>query len=153
MINPKAYSPIRGWRMIATSLKAVVFWSENKSQRLFLYKGYEKDRLHSSIKLLVHSNHFAWNYMNMLACFWIDVEKETAYIHSNHTALPGEIAVLICLEAEYICFTKGIRLINCSPSQKTVEPSHDEANIPTKKVKSTDVINPSPATYKNEFKM
>jgi len=62
----------------------------------------------------------------------------------QYTVLPGEIAVLICLEAEYMCLTKGIRLINCSPSQKTVEPNHDEANIPTKKVKSTDVMNPSP---------
>jgi len=70
----------------------------------------------------------------------------------QYTVLPGEIAVLICLEAEYMCLTKGIRLINCSPSQKTVEPNHDEANIPTKKVKSTDVMNPSPATYKKELK-
>lgn len=72
-------------------------------------------------------------------------------IIKQYTTLPGDIAVLICLEAENMCFTKGIRLINCSPSQKTVEPSHDEANIPTKKVKSTDVMNPSPATNKNEL--
>jgi len=30
VINPNAYSPIRGWRIIATSLKAVVFWSVTK---------------------------------------------------------------------------------------------------------------------------
>uniref|UniRef100_A0A2P2M5L9 Uncharacterized protein n=1 Tax=Rhizophora mucronata TaxID=61149 RepID=A0A2P2M5L9_RHIMU len=56
----------------------------------------------------------------------------------------GEIAVLICLDAEYMCFTNGIRLINHSPSKKTVEPNHDEANMPTKKMKSSDVINPRP---------
>lgn len=30
VIKPKAYSPTRGWRIIATSLKAVVFWSTKK---------------------------------------------------------------------------------------------------------------------------
>lgn len=59
--------------------------------------------------------------------------------------LPGEIAELICLEAEYMCFTKGIRLINQSPIQKTVAPNHEEANIPMKNTKINDVMNPSPA--------
>lgn len=30
VIKPNAYSPTRGWRIIATSLKAVVFWSVKK---------------------------------------------------------------------------------------------------------------------------
>lgn len=59
--------------------------------------------------------------------------------------LPGEIAELICLDAEYICFTKGIRFINHSPIKNTVAPNHDEAKIPTKKIKIIDVMNPRPA--------
>lgn len=65
---------------------------------------------------------------------------------SAYTKLPGEIAALICLEAEYRCLTKGIRWMNHSPSQKSVEPNHDETNIPTKNTKSKDVMNPSPAS-------
>lgn len=57
-----------------------------------------------------------------------------------------------------MCFINGILLINHSPSQKTVAPIHDEANMPIKKIKKSDVINPRPATkrgkkkkpYKNE---
>lgn len=63
--------------------------------------------------------------------------------------LPGEIAELICLEAEYRCFTKGIRFIIHSPNQKTVAPNHDEANIPTKNIKINEVMNPSPAPRVN----
>lgn len=45
-----------------------------------------------------------------------------------------------------MCFINGIRLINHSPSQKTVEPVHDETNIPTKNIKSSEVTNPSPVS-------
>ncbi|KAA8519060.1 hypothetical protein F0562_016166 [Nyssa sinensis] len=38
-----------------------------------------------------------------------------------------------------MCFTKGIRLMNHSPSQKTVAPIHDDATIPTKR--SPEIIN------------
>lgn len=62
----------------------------------------------------------------------------------KHQILPGEIAAVICLEAEYMYFTKGILFINHSPSQKTVPPTHDEANIPTKNMKASDVTNPRP---------
>ena len=58
---------------------------------------------------------------------------------------PGDIAALICFEAEYICLTKGIRFITHSPTEKTAAPIHDETKTPTKKTKSRDVINPSPA--------
>lgn len=68
------------------------------------------------------------------------------WILSHKTKLPGEIAALICLEAEYICFTKGILLINHSPSEKRVAPVHDETKTPMKNTKSKDVINPSPAS-------
>lgn len=54
------------------------------------------------------------------------------------------MAALICLEAEYMCFINGIRFINHSPSQKTEDPNHDEANMPTKNMKSIDVTNPRP---------
>jgi hypothetical protein len=50
------------------------------------------------------------------------------------------------LEAEYKCFTKGIRFINHSPSQKMVEPIHDETKTPTKNTNTRDVTNPSPAS-------
>jgi hypothetical protein len=60
--------------------------------------------------------------------------------------LPGEIAALICLEAEYKCLMKGIRFMNHSPSEKTVPPIHDETKTPTRNTKSKDVINPSPAS-------
>lgn len=65
--------------------------------------------------------------------------------NQKHLTLPGEIAALICLEAEYKCFTNGILFINHSPSQKKVPPTHDEANMPTKKIKANDVTNPRPA--------
>ena len=55
------------------------------------------------------------------------------------------MAALICFEAEYMCLMNGIRFINHSPSEKTVVPSHDEANMPTKNTNRTDVRNPSPA--------
>lgn len=45
-----------------------------------------------------------------------------------------------------MCFIKGIRLMNHSPTEKTVAPIHDEANTPTKNIKIRDVINPRPAT-------
>lgn len=35
--------------------------------------------------------------------------------------------------------------MNHSPIQKTVAPTHDEANIPMKKIKMIDVTNPKPA--------
>jgi hypothetical protein len=60
--------------------------------------------------------------------------------------LPGEIAELICLDAEYKCFTNGILLINHSPTKKTVAPSHEEANIPMKSIKMSDVTNPRPGS-------
>ena len=44
-----------------------------------------------------------------------------------------------------MCLTKGILFINHSPIQKTVAPTHDEANIPIKNTKISDVINPRPA--------
>lgn len=47
-----------------------------------------------------------------------------------------------------MCFTKGIRLINHSPNQKTVAPSHDEAKTPMKNMNINDVMNPSPAETK-----
>ena len=65
--------------------------------------------------------------------------------------LPGEIAELICLDAEYICLTNGIFFINHSPSEKTAAPIHDETKIPTNNTKSKDVINPSPATKNQVF--
>lgn len=45
-----------------------------------------------------------------------------------------------------MCFIKGIRFMNHSPSEKTVAPIHDEANTPTRNIKIRDVTNPSPAT-------
>lgn len=38
VMKPKAYSPIRGWRMMATSLNAVVFWSTQKVIALHQFK-------------------------------------------------------------------------------------------------------------------
>lgn len=64
---------------------------------------------------------------------------------------PGFIAALICFEAEYRCFTKGILFISHSPSQNIVAPNHDETNTPTKKTKTKDVMNPRPAKQ-NEIK-
>lgn len=40
---------------------------------------------------------------------------------------------------------KGILFINHSPNQNTVEPIHDEANIPIKNINTNDVMNPRPA--------
>ena len=71
--------------------------------------------------------------------------KKKLFRNRKKLVLPGEIAALICLEAEYMCFTKGIHLINHSPSQKTEAPSHDEANMPTKNINNRDVMNPRPA--------
>lgn len=48
-----------------------------------------------------------------------------------------------------MCFIKGNRFINHSPSQNTVAPSHDEANTPTKNMKRIDVRNPRPAQDNN----
>lgn len=60
--------------------------------------------------------------------------------------LPGEMEALICLDAEYICFTNGICFIIHSPIQKTVAPSHDDAKTPIRNTKIKDDINPSPAS-------
>lgn len=65
--------------------------------------------------------------------------------------IPGEIAALICLDAEYICLTKGILFINHSPSEKTAAPIHDETKTPTKSTKSNEVTNPSPASETKYF--
>ena len=63
VIKPKAYSPTRGWRIIATSLKAVVFWSAEKVMiqasleyiyrvsRIWLTKLIERSKLGAEIKL------------------------------------------------------------------------------------------------------
>lgn len=63
VIKPKAYSPTRGWRIIATSLKAVVFWSAEKViiqaslenihrvSRIWLTKLIERSKLRAEIKL------------------------------------------------------------------------------------------------------
>ena len=63
VIKPKAYSPTRGWRIIATSLKAVVFWSAEKVMiqasleyiyrvsRIWLTKLIERSKLRAEIKL------------------------------------------------------------------------------------------------------
>lgn len=82
----------------------------------------------------MHFNTLKW-------CILTTVDEHTITKHK----LPGEIAELICLDAEYICLTKGIRFINHSPIKNTVEPNHDEAKIPTKKIKIIDVMNPRPA--------
>lgn len=60
-------------------------------------------------------------------------------------SIPGDIAALICLDAEYICLTRGIRFMNHSPIQKTVAPIHDETKTPIRNTKANDVIKPSPA--------
>jgi len=59
--------------------------------------------------------------------------------------IPGDIAALICLDAEYICLTRGIRFMNHSPIQKTVAPIHDETKTPIRNTKANDVMKPSPA--------
>ena len=63
VIKPKAYSPTRGWRIIATSLKAVVFWSAEKVMiqasleyiyrvsRIWLTKLIERSKVRAEIKL------------------------------------------------------------------------------------------------------
>ena len=63
--------------------------------------------------------------------------------------LPGETAVLTCFDAEYMCLTNGIFFINHSPTQKTVEPTHDDTNIPTINMNTRDVTNPRPGIKKN----
>ena len=63
---------------------------------------------------------------------------------SHH--LPGEIATLICFNAEYICRTNGIRLMNHSPTRKMDAPTQEETNTPTEKMKRIDVTKPSPAS-------
>lgn len=59
--------------------------------------------------------------------------------------LPGDIAALICFEAEYIQLTSGIFLINHSPRVRTEAPNHDDMKMPTKNIKVMDVANPRPA--------
>lgn len=44
-----------------------------------------------------------------------------------------------------MCLTKGICFINHSPIQKTVAPTHDDANTPIKNMTISDVTNPRPA--------
>lgn len=60
------------------------------------------------------------------------------------------MAALICFDAEYMLFMKGILFINHSPNQKTVEPIHEEANIPIKNINTKDVMNPRPAANMKE---
>lgn len=44
-----------------------------------------------------------------------------------------------------MCFTRGIRLMNHSPTSNTDAPIHDDTNTPTRNMKTKDVTNPSPA--------
>lgn len=78
--------------------------------------------------------------------FWI-ASNNWSWIKTwiNGYSLPGEIAELICLEAEYRCLTNGNFFIIHSPIQKTVAPSHDETKTPTRNTKTKDVTNPRPA--------
>jgi hypothetical protein len=55
------------------------------------------------------------------------------------------MAVLTCFDAEYMCFTNGIFLMNHSPTQKTVEPNHEETNIPARNMNAREVRTPRPA--------
>lgn len=55
------------------------------------------------------------------------------------------MAVLTCFDAEYMCRTNGIFFINHSPTQKMVEPTHEETNIPTRKMNTREVRKPRPA--------
>jgi hypothetical protein len=64
---------------------------------------------------------------------------------------PGEMASLICLEAEWMCLTSGIRLINHSPISNMDTPIHKETNTPTKNMKRNVVTNLSPAMQTNKL--
>lgn len=48
---------------------------------------------------------------------------------------------------------KGILFINHSPNQNTVEPIHDEANIPMKNINTNDVMNPRPTANMKKKKV
>lgn len=87
-----------------------------------------------------------FQHMSVMHIFLHQTTRCRKSLSKKNFRLPGEIAALICLEAEYICLTKGIRFINHSPSQKTVAPIHDETKTPTKNTKTKDVTNPNPAS-------
>jgi hypothetical protein len=69
-----------------------------------------------------------------------------------YSMLPGEIAVLTCFDAEYTCLTKGIFLIIHSPTQKMVEPTHDETNMPIRNMNTREVKKPRPANFRTSNK-
>ena len=52
--------------------------------------------------------------------------------------------MLTCFDAEYMCLTNGIFFINHSPIQKTVEPTQEDTNIPTRSINTREVKNPRP---------
>jgi hypothetical protein len=43
-----------------------------------------------------------------------------------------------------MCLTNGIFFINHSPIQKTVEPTQEDTNIPTRSINTREVKNPRP---------
>lgn len=78
---------------------------------------------------------------------------ENARSMAHQKFKPGLMAALICLDAEYICLTRGMRLMNHSPTQSTDAPIQDETNTPTKKMKITVVTNPSPAVMQSSYEI
>jgi hypothetical protein len=84
--------------------------------------------------------------------------KDSRHSGSRGTAtvwisLPGETAVLTCFDAEYMCLTNGIFFINHSPTQKTVEPTQEDTNIPTRSINTREVKNPRPEILSNTLVM
>ena len=83
VMNPNAYSPTRGWRMMATSLNACVFWSEHRKQ--------ERVRVQGS-----GLGHEASN----LGFRGFRVSGFQGFRDSSGSKAPGDMACEICLEAE-----------------------------------------------------